>query len=87
MNRRDFLKSSAVAGVAVTGGGALVTSMGTGAAEAETRAMPPLETKIVKSVCHQCPARCGIDVYVTDGKVHAIYGTLDHPISNGKLCP
>jgi anaerobic selenocysteine-containing dehydrogenase len=45
------------------------------------------ETKIVKNICHQCPARCGIDVYVTNGKVHAIYGTPDHPISNGKLCP
>ena len=40
-----------------------------------------------KSFCHQCPARCGIDVYTTHGRVHAIYGTLDNPISNGRLCP
>ncbi len=32
-------------------------------------------------------ARCGIDVYTTNGRVHAIHGTADHPISNGKLCP
>lgn len=55
-------------------------------APAAAQATPP-ETVVTKSVCHQCPARCGIDVYTTDGKVHAIFGTLDNPISNGKLCP
>lgn len=44
-------------------------------------------TKITKSICHQCPARCGIDVYTTNGRVHAIYGSPNHPIANGKLCP
>ncbi|MFN4160254.1 MAG: molybdopterin-dependent oxidoreductase [Gemmobacter sp.] len=44
-------------------------------------------TVVSKNICHQCPARCGIDVNTTDGRVHAIYGTADHPISNGKLCP
>lgn len=90
MNRRDFLKTSAVVGAAsatVAGSGALVMSLSPEAAGGEARAAPAPETKIVKSTCHQCPARCGIDVYVTDGKVHAIYGTSDHPISNGKLCP
>ncbi|MCE3246976.1 MAG: phsA [Geminicoccaceae bacterium] len=83
MDRRSFLKTSAAAGAAA-GGMALLSPGEEPAAQAAT-AMP--ETKIVKSVCHQCPARCGIDVSVTDGRVHAIYGTLDHPISNGKLCP
>jgi thiosulfate reductase/polysulfide reductase chain A len=55
---------------------------------ARTRPAPPARpTKITKSICHQCPARCGIDVYTTDGRVHAIYGSSEHPISNGKLCP
>lgn len=85
-NRRDFLKASAAAGAvaatAVAGDPLLAV---TPAEAAPSGPMP--ETKIVKNVCHQCPARCGIDVYVTDGKVHGIYGTLDHPISNGKLCP
>lgn len=44
-------------------------------------------TVITKSICHQCPGRCGIDVYTTDGRVHAIYGSLNNPISMGKLCP
>jgi anaerobic selenocysteine-containing dehydrogenase len=85
-NRRRFLQASAATGA--------IGAVGLAVAD-ETKPMPALaatsgptpETKITKSVCHQCPARCGIDVYTTDGKVHAIYGTLDNPISNGKLCP
>ena len=84
MDRRTFLKASAAASAAAAGGAALLAPGEEPAAQ--TPVVTP-ETKIVKNVCHQCPARCGIDVYVTDGKVHNIYGTLDHPISNGKLCP
>ncbi len=79
-DRRRFLELGA-AGAAAVG-----TGLGTGPAVAPAAHAAPV-TKVTKSVCHQCPARCGIDVYVTDGRVHAIYGTLDHPIANGKLCP
>jgi anaerobic selenocysteine-containing dehydrogenase len=84
-NRREFLKTGAAVGTI----GTVAATVGKGVVPAEgqvtARATPP--TKVVKSVCHQCPARCGIDVYVTEGKVHAIYGSLTHPASNGKLCP
>jgi anaerobic selenocysteine-containing dehydrogenase len=83
MDRRTFLKTSA-ASAALGGGATLLVPAEQRAAQSPVGAA---ETKIVRNVCHQCPARCGIDVYVTDGRVHAIYGTLDHPISNGKLCP
>jgi anaerobic selenocysteine-containing dehydrogenase len=89
-DRRTFLKATTAAGAAgATGLGVgivadLVTSEGQ-AAPAAAATTP--ETKIVKNTCHQCPARCGIDVYVTDNRVHAIYGDPNHPISNGKLCP
>lgn len=89
LNRRRFLQATGAAG-AVAG-----VSLGSGhipgfaaIAEADaTGASAPLKTTVTKSFCHQCPARCGIDVYTTDGRVHAIYGTLDNPLSNGKLCP
>lgn len=87
-SRRGFLKGSATAGA--LGAAALmakpVVAPDAGQAQAAAPEVTP-ETVITKSVCHQCPARCGIDVYTTNGKVHAIYGTLDNPISNGKLCP
>lgn len=85
-NRRHVLKAGAVtgaAGAAAVGGISMLSEPGPATAQP---AQPP-ETRIVKNVCHQCPARCGIDVYVTDGKVHAIYGSLEHPSTNGKLCP
>lgn len=84
--RRKFLQATAATGAV----GVMGPLVGKAVQPSPVIAAAPagkLETKIVKNVCHQCPARCGLDVYVTDGKVHAIYGTLDHPISNGKLCP
>ncbi|HRP74761.1 MAG TPA: molybdopterin-dependent oxidoreductase [Rhodocyclaceae bacterium] len=87
MNRRRFLKTGAAAGAT----GAAVTGLGglpglTPVKEAKAQAAAG-QTTITKNICHQCPARCGIDVYTTDGRVHAIYGNTDHPIANGKLCP
>lgn len=90
MDRRTFLKVSAAGGASA----ATAATAATGTAllapglrpAAKLDAAPP-QTKVVKNVCHQCPARCGIDVHVTDGRVHGIYGTLDNPMSNGKLCP
>ena len=88
LTRRRFLQVTGVAGAAA---GAGLTPFGlrtfTPAEAASAPGTANANTTITKSVCHQCPARCGIDVYTTDGRVHAMYGTLDHPISNGKLCP
>ncbi|SFC51236.1 Tat (twin-arginine translocation) pathway signal sequence [Marinospirillum celere] len=87
MSRRRFLQASGTAG-AVGATAAGITGL-TGLTQAkEARASRPRgETKITKNICHQCPARCGIDVYTTDGRVHAIYGDTGNPIANGKLCP
>ncbi|MBK1645807.1 molybdopterin oxidoreductase [Thiocapsa imhoffii] len=86
LSRRRFLQASGTAGAlgAVGLGGGALTTLREAEAQAATT---PGETRITKNICHQCPARCGIDVYTTNGRVHAIYGTADHPISNGKLCP
>ena len=87
--RRRFLAASAAGGAATSAlaVGALGVGSGVGTTpEAKAQAVPG-ETRIVKNICHQCPARCGIDVYVTNGRVHAIHGNTDHPIANGKLCP
>lgn len=90
VSRRRFLQATGVAGAAGAAGigtGAIpgFTSLSKANAQGTAKAGGP--TVITKSFCHQCPARCGIDVYTTDARVHAIYGTLDNPLSNGKLCP
>lgn len=88
ITRRRFLQASAVAGTAgAMGIGIHGLGLRTLSEAQATPAPSGGETVITKSFCHQCPARCGIDVYTTDGRVHAVYGTLDNPLSNGKLCP
>ena len=85
VSRRRFLQATGAAGAAgAVGAGAFSTLSPLKDAQAQAAAGG---TVITKNVCGQCPGRCGIDVYTTDGRVHAIYGTTDHPISNGKLCP
>lgn len=83
VSRRRFLQATAATGATAS----LVSGNTLRETQAQGTPAAKPETKITKSICHQCPARCGIDVYTTDGKVHAIYGNTDHPISNGKLCP
>ena len=87
--RRRFLQATGAVGtVGAVGVGTGVIPGFSSLSEANAQAPKVAsETVITKSFCHQCPARCGIDVYTTDGRVHAIYGTLDNPLSNGKLCP
>ncbi len=90
LTRRRFLQASSAAGAAAAAAGGL-SQFGNLRAIEKVHAQPAAaregETVITKNFCHQCPARCGIDVYTTNGRVHAIYGTLDNPLSNGKLCP
>ena len=61
VSRRRFLQATATSGAAA--------SMVGGYTLRETQAQAPAagkaETKITKNICHQCPARCGIDVYTT----------------------
>lgn len=87
LNRRRFLKSTAAGasgGAVAMGMPGLIGLTHTNDVPAQTK---PVNTVVSKNVCGQCPARCGIDVYTTNGRVHAIYGTSDNPIANGKLCP
>ena len=89
VSRRRFLQATGTAGAAgaVGLGGSQLDGFTT-LSKAHAAAEPSSSAAVVtKSICAQCPARCGIDVYTTNGKVHAIYGSNDHPIANGKLCP
>ena len=86
ISRRRFLQATGLtAGAAGLGSMAGFRALTGRTAEAATPQAH--ETTITKSICHQCPARCGIDVYTTNGRVHAIYGDAGNPIANGKLCP
>lgn len=90
ISRRRFLQATGAAGAvgAVGVGSGAIPGFGAiGKAHAQPAAAATGETVITKSFCNQCSASCGIDIYTTNGRVHAIYGTLDNPLANGKLCP
>lgn len=90
ITRRRFLQATgaaSAAGAVGVGTGVIPGFSTIGTVHAAPAPETKGETVITKSFCHQCPARCGIDVYTTGGRVHAIYGTLDNPLANGKLCP
>lgn len=41
--------------------------------------------KVVKTICKMCPAACGIEISVRDGKIAGVAGMKDHPFK--ELCP
>jgi anaerobic selenocysteine-containing dehydrogenase len=47
---------------------------------------PGLEKRI-SSACLVCPARCGIEGRVVDGRLVRIVGNPRHPVSRGGVCP
>ncbi|MGE3702470.1 MAG: molybdopterin-dependent oxidoreductase, partial [Hyphomicrobiaceae bacterium] len=47
--------------------------------------MPPAD-EIKTTTCYMCACRCGIRVFLKDGKVRYIEGNRDHPVNKGVLC-
>ena len=47
--------------------------------------VPPAD-EIKTTTCYMCACRCGIRVYLKDGKVRYIEGNRDHPVNKGVLC-
>lgn len=82
-NRRQFLKATAVTGIAAAFGG----SFKTGFTQGEATAGAPLsETKIVKTNCRACIANCGVLAHVKNGRVVKLEGNPEYPMSKGALC-
>src|SRR5437588_678560 len=42
--------------------------------------------EIKTTTCYMCACRCGIRVFLKDGKVRYIEGNRDHPVNKGVLC-
>ena len=47
---------------------------------------PRVADSVKQTTCFMCACRCGIDVYLKNGKVRYIEGNADHPINKGVLC-
>src|SRR5215470_17260026 len=58
------------------------------ASEPDIRAhlsVPPADV-FKTTTCYMCACRCGIRVFLRDGKVRYIEGNRDHPVNRGVLC-
>ena len=47
---------------------------------------PKTWDRITTTTCYMCACRCGIKVYLKDGRVRYIEGNRDHPVNKGVLC-
>lgn len=72
MNRRDFIKNTAIASAASVAGMSVPSSL---------MAAPKEEWQWDKSVCRFCGTGCGIMVARKDGKIVAIKGDPAAPVN------
>jgi anaerobic selenocysteine-containing dehydrogenase len=87
MDRRTFLKVSALGGAAV-GAGKILGPWDSHSAQPLAQKDPGvLEEKWVATSCLNCQARCAIRVRVVNGKAVKITGNSQSKISDGKICP
>jgi len=42
--------------------------------------------EVKRTTCYMCACRCGIKVWVKDGRIRYIQGNRDHPVNQGVLC-
>ncbi len=89
INRRDFLKVTAMTGVATALGGMLDVGL-TPIQSADGATAPTDSTdskvKIVKTCCRACIHNCGVLAYVKDGRVIKLAGNPEYPMSMGAMC-
>ncbi|WP_341646755.1 nitrate reductase catalytic subunit NapA [Thauera sp. SDU_THAU2] len=81
MNRRDFIKSNAVAAAAATAGiGIPVVTQAQGVASAGTK------VRWDKAACRFCGTGCSVLVGVQNGRIVATQGDPDSPVNRGLNC-
>jgi anaerobic selenocysteine-containing dehydrogenase len=87
IDRRTFLKVSALSGAAL-GAGKILGPLDTQAAQPLAQKNPGvLEEKWVATSCLNCQARCAIRVRVVNGKAVKITGNPQSKVSDGEICP
>ncbi len=87
LSRRRFIKYSGVLGgaAALSGSGLLsLKSLTPAEAEAVEKAMKGYEVKYTADA--MCPAECGLEMWVKDGRIAKIYGNKAVPMNDGSAC-
>ncbi len=52
----------------------------------EIETSPDVADEVKYTTCYMCACRCGLRVYLKDGKVRYLQGNPDHPVNQGVLC-
>src|SRR3546814_18306245 len=55
-------------------------------AREDVNTCPEVADEIKQTTCYMCACRCGINVYLKDGKIRYLEGNPDHPVNPGVLC-
>ena len=85
--RREFLKILGTGGAAGLGGACSRTAPD----DLVPYVKPPEEmvrghALWYRTTCRECPAGCGTEARVREGRVHKVEGNSDHPVNAGGLC-
>ena len=87
VSRRVFLKySGALAGLAALSQTGLLSLKRLTPSEAEAMTATMAESQIRYSADGMCPAECGLEMWVKDGKIAKIYGNKAVPMNAGSAC-
>ena len=54
--------------------------------EPDLNLSPSPGDEVKTTTCYMCACRCGIKVWLSDGKIRYIQGNPDHPVNRGVLC-
>lgn len=88
LTRRNFLKLSAAAGVAVAGGNRLLSAMELPLGGKDYYQIRPFhERRRYPYLCTLCPYLCPGFAFGEEGVVKKIEGNPDYIATRGKLCP
>jgi len=87
VNRRTFLKVSALTGAVIGASQMIGQSITHSSSPVREKNSNALEEKWVAASCLNCQARCAIRVRVVDGKAVKIAGNPLSLVSEGKICP
>ena len=86
LTRRSFLAGAGAVAAAGAAGVLPATDAAWADGDADGAAQPEEELAWKPVVCEGCPGGCTVRLGLQDGKIAAVAGDPDHPLSGGKAC-
>ncbi len=88
ITRRDFIKAMGMSAAAVSLSGCLGRPPSNDETQhGDSQSTSLTQDELVPTVCGICPAGCGVQVRVVEGRAVKVDGNPRHPVSQGGICP